>query len=58
MIVVKFGGTSVGDASAICRAAEIVRSRVRRQPIVVVSALLTVCGSPAEVLPPKLASPA
>jgi aspartate kinase len=39
MIVVKFGGTSVGDAAAICRASEIVRSRARRQPIVVVSAL-------------------
>jgi aspartate kinase len=39
MIVVKFGGTSVGDAAAIERAAEIVRSRLERQPLVVVSAL-------------------
>ena len=39
MIVVKFGGTSVGDAGAILRAAGIVRSRLPRQPIVVVSAL-------------------
>ncbi len=39
MIVVKFGGTSVGDADAIRRAAEIVRGRLDRQPIVVVSAL-------------------
>jgi aspartate kinase len=39
MIVVKFGGTSVGDAAAIERAAEIVRSRVSRRPLVVVSAL-------------------
>jgi aspartate kinase len=39
MIVVKFGGTSVGDAEAIARAAEIVRSRVDRRPLVVVSAL-------------------
>ena len=39
MIVVKFGGTSVGDAAAIQRAAEIVRGRLGRRPIVVVSAM-------------------
>jgi len=39
VIVVKFGGTSVGDAAAIERAADIVRSRLPRDPIVVVSAL-------------------
>ncbi|HEX2718246.1 MAG TPA: lysine-sensitive aspartokinase 3 [Gemmatimonadaceae bacterium] len=39
MIVVKFGGTSVGDAAAIRRATEIVRGRLERDPIVVVSAL-------------------
>ena len=39
MIVVKFGGTSVADADAIRRAAEIVRGRLDRHPIVVVSAL-------------------
>jgi aspartate kinase len=39
MIVVKFGGTSVADAAAIERTAEIVRSRLPRQPLVVVSAL-------------------
>lgn len=39
MIVVKFGGTSVGDAPAIQRAADIVRGRVERRPLVVVSAL-------------------
>ena len=39
MIVVKFGGTSVGDAAAIQRTAEIVRSKLPRHPIVVVSAL-------------------
>ena len=39
MIVVKFGGTSVGDAAAIERAAEIVRGRLPRRPLVVVSAL-------------------
>ena len=39
MIVVKFGGTSVGGADAIERATEIVRGRLPRQPVVVVSAL-------------------
>jgi len=39
VIVVKFGGTSVGDAAAIERTAEIVKSRLSRDPIVVVSAL-------------------
>ena len=38
MIVVKFGGTSVGDVDAICRAADVVASRVHRAPVVVVSA--------------------
>jgi aspartate kinase len=39
VIVVKFGGTSVGDAAAIQRTAEIVKSKLPRDPIVVVSAL-------------------
>jgi len=39
VIVVKFGGTSVGDATAIRRTADIVRSKLARNPIVVVSAL-------------------
>lgn len=39
MIVMKFGGTSVGDAAAIRRTVDIVRSRVGRSPVVVVSAL-------------------
>lgn len=39
MIVVKFGGTSVGDAEAIARTASIIRGRLDRQPVVVVSAL-------------------
>lgn len=38
MIVAKFGGTSVGDAQAIARAAAIVRTRLDRHPVVVVSA--------------------
>ncbi|MES1259175.1 MAG: aspartate kinase [Gemmatimonadota bacterium] len=39
MIVMKFGGTSVGDATAIRRGAEIVRGRIDRKPVVVVSAM-------------------
>lgn len=39
MIVCKFGGTSVGDAEAILRSGGIVKERLDRQPIVVVSAL-------------------
>ena len=39
MIVAKFGGTSVGDADAIARTADIVRARLSRSPIVVTSAL-------------------
>ncbi|MDQ6635227.1 MAG: aspartate kinase, partial [Gemmatimonadota bacterium] len=39
MIVCKFGGTSVGDADAIARTASIIRGRLDRQPVVVVSAL-------------------
>jgi aspartate kinase len=39
VIVVKFGGTSVGDAEAIARAGAIVEGRLDRQPVVVVSAL-------------------
>ena len=39
MIVCKFGGTSVGDAESIARAAAIIAQRIARQPIVVVSAL-------------------
>ena len=39
MIVVKFGGTSVGDAPAIERAAAIVGTKLADRPVVVVSAL-------------------
>ena len=38
MIVMKFGGTSVGDAAAIRRTADIVRGKLANKPIVVVSA--------------------
>jgi aspartate kinase len=39
MIVMKFGGTSVEDAKAIQRVAQIVQGRLKRGPIVVVSAM-------------------
>ena len=39
MIVIKFGGTSVGDADRVANAIEIVAERKHLQPIVVVSAL-------------------
>ena len=42
MIVMKFGGTSVEDAAAIRRAADIVRSRLAAHPVVVVSAMAKV----------------
>jgi len=42
MIVIKFGGTSVEEASAIERLCEIVRERQRQHPVVVVSALAKV----------------
>jgi len=45
VIVLKFGGTSVGDAAAIRRTAGIVASRLDRQPIVVVSALAGVTNA-------------
>ncbi|MEO5568547.1 MAG: hypothetical protein ABIR92_08645, partial [Gemmatimonadaceae bacterium] len=39
MIVLKFGGTSVGGAEEIKRTAAIVKTRLARKPIVVVSAM-------------------
>ncbi len=39
MIVIKFGGTSVEDATAIRRLISIVRLQLHRQPVVVVSAM-------------------
>jgi aspartate kinase len=42
MIVMKFGGTSVEDAKAINRVAEIVKQRVGQKPVVVVSAMAKV----------------
>ena len=45
MIVMKFGGTSVQDAAAITAAADIVRGRLGRSPVVVVSAMARVTDS-------------
>jgi aspartate kinase len=42
MIVMKFGGTSVGDAAALRQVAEIVKSKLNRAPVVVVSAMARV----------------
>ena len=42
MVIMKFGGTSVEDAPAIERVAEIVRSRRKDDPVVVVSAFAKV----------------
>jgi len=42
MIVMKFGGTSVEDAKAIDRVAQIVRDRAAQKPVVVVSAMAKV----------------
>jgi aspartate kinase len=42
MIVMKFGGTSVEDARAIDRTASIVKGRIERKPVVVVSAMAKV----------------
>jgi aspartate kinase len=42
MVIMKFGGTSVQDATAIGRVAEIVRSRREQHPVVVVSAFAKV----------------
>src|SRR5215203_741745 len=45
MIVMKFGGTSVQDASAINQVAEIVKTKLDRRPVVVVSAMARVTDS-------------
>src|SRR3954468_14778408 len=45
MIVMKFGGTSVENATAIERVARIVRGRVKRKPVVVVSAMAGVTNA-------------
>lgn len=45
MIVIKFGGTSVGDANRVANAIDIVSERRERKPIVVVSALAGVTNA-------------
>jgi len=42
MIVIKFGGTSVEDAQAISRLVNLVRGRLRQQPVIVLSAMAKV----------------
>src|SRR5450432_1129916 len=42
MVIMKFGGTSVENATAIQRVAEIVRSRQKLGPVVIVSAFAKV----------------
>ena len=42
MIVMKFGGTSVGSAERIKKTAQIIKSRLDRKPVVVVSAVTKV----------------
>ncbi len=49
MIVMKFGGTSIQDAAAITNAVEIIRGRVGRRPIVVVSAMARVTDALLEI---------
>ena len=46
MIVMKFGGTSVESAEAIRRVAGIVKARIDRRPVVVVSAMGNVLLAP------------
>lgn len=45
MLVLKFGGTSVGSAEAVCRVADIIRSQPDRTPVVVLSAMSGVTDS-------------
>jgi aspartate kinase len=45
VIVLKFGGTSVGDAEAIARTGRIIATRLNKGPIVVVSALAGVTNA-------------
>jgi aspartate kinase len=49
MIVMKFGGTSVQDAAAIHRAAEVVCQRKTERPVVIVSALAKVTDQLAAI---------
>lgn len=42
MIVMKFGGTSVGDAKIIKNVAEIIKSKLGQKPVIVVSAVKTI----------------
>jgi len=39
MLVMKFGGTSVGSADAIKKVVEIIKTRLEQKPVIVVSAV-------------------
>ena len=52
MIVMKFGGTSVQDAKAIDRVAQIVQGRLAERPVVVVSAMAKVTDALLAMAPP------
>lgn len=54
MLVCKFGGTSVGDAPAIRRLIEIVRIRLPRHPLVVVSAMSGVTDALLGLVPQEV----
>ena len=47
MIVIKFGGTSVGDADRVAGAIDIVAERRHLKPVIVVSALSGVTNATA-----------
>ncbi len=49
MIVMKFGGTSVQDSSAINRLIEIARNKIHLHPVIVVSALSKVTDTLQEI---------
>ena len=49
MIVMKFGGSSVGDANRITNVCNIIKSRIKEKPVVVVSALKGVTDSLIEI---------
>jgi aspartate kinase len=49
MIVMKFGGTSISNSKRIRNVAEIVKSRLAREPVVVVSAMGGVTNSLVEI---------
>ena len=49
MIVMKFGGTSVGNAGRIRKTAEIIKSKLDEKPVVVVSAVTKITDALIEL---------